>query len=65
MIKNSLQADATSPCIRMCTLDEADVCLGCFRTIDEICRWGRASNDERRAILSDAERRRGESGRTR
>ena len=26
-----------SPCIRHCTLDDADICLGCGRTLDEIC----------------------------
>jgi predicted Fe-S protein YdhL (DUF1289 family) len=37
-----------SPCIRLCTLDDQDVCLGCFRSMAEICAWSRASNDERR-----------------
>ncbi len=40
-----------SPCIRKCTLDDNDVCVGCFRHIDEICAWGSASNDRRREIL--------------
>lgn len=30
-----------SPCVRNCCLGEDDICLGCFRTIDEITSWGR------------------------
>ena len=40
-----------SPCIRLCTLDDQDVCLGCFRSMAEICAWGTASNNERQQIL--------------
>ena len=47
-----------SPCIRVCTLDQDDVCLGCYRNIDEICAWGLADLEERREILARAETRR-------
>ena len=40
-----------SPCIRKCTLDRDDVCVGCFRSIDEICAWAGASNTQRQEIL--------------
>ncbi len=40
-----------SPCIRLCTLDDDDVCIGCFRSMAEICAWGTASNNERQQIL--------------
>jgi len=40
-----------SPCISVCALDEQDICTGCQRTAVEITRWGRMSNDERRAVL--------------
>jgi predicted Fe-S protein YdhL (DUF1289 family) len=46
-----------SPCIRHCTLDDSDVCLGCFRNIDEICAWGSANNEQREQILLKAESR--------
>lgn len=29
----------SSPCVRRCCLDADDICLGCFRTMDEICAW--------------------------
>jgi predicted Fe-S protein YdhL (DUF1289 family) len=47
-----------SPCVRKCTLDGDDVCVGCFRNIDEICAWGGASNTRRREILLQAAARR-------
>lgn len=40
-----------SPCVSICALDESDLCTGCQRSIDEITRWGRMSNDERRDVL--------------
>lgn len=32
-----------SPCIRNCCLDDKDMCLGCFRMLDEILIWSTAS----------------------
>jgi len=46
-----------SPCIRNCCLDEHDICLGCFRSLEEIVAWGDADNQRRREILSNATRR--------
>jgi predicted Fe-S protein YdhL (DUF1289 family) len=40
-----------SPCVSICALDDHDICIGCQRTADEITRWGRLSNDERREVL--------------
>jgi len=47
-----------SPCVRKCTLDNDDICIGCFRSIDEICAWGGAGNEQRREILQKAAARR-------
>lgn len=41
-----------SPCVSVCALDERDICIGCHRTGDEITRWTRMSDDERRDVLS-------------
>ena len=41
-----------SPCVNICALDEADVCVGCQRTVLEITGWSRMSNDQRRAVLA-------------
>ena len=43
--------DYGSPCNRVCTVDpETDLCIGCFRSLDEISRWTRYTNAEREAI---------------
>lgn len=46
-----------SPCIGVCTLDEATVCQGCGRSIDEITRWRSMPDAERDAILARLARR--------
>lgn len=45
------RTDVRSPCVNVCALDERDVCIGCHRTADEILRWTRMSDDERREVL--------------
>ncbi len=61
----TLTTDSTtplqSPCVRKCTLDDDDVCVGCFRNIEEICAWGGASNEQRQQILNQAAARRSET----
>lgn len=46
-----------SPCVSICALDEEDICVGCFRTGNEISHWGSADNDRRRTILAKARER--------
>ena len=42
-----------SPCIRVCTLDESGaICLGCFRTLEEIGAWAGMSDPERSHVMS-------------
>jgi uncharacterized protein len=43
--------DPPSPCVRNCCLDPDDVCLGCHRTIREICDWHKASDAEKTEVL--------------
>lgn len=40
-----------SPCVRNCTLDENDVCLGCGRTLAEITEWLHMDAVSRQAVL--------------
>jgi uncharacterized protein len=48
----SATPEIESPCIKVCTLDATgQVCVGCFRDIDEIASWGRMSNAERAEVL--------------
>jgi predicted Fe-S protein YdhL (DUF1289 family) len=43
-----------SPCINVCELGENNICSGCFRSLDEIARWGYANHEDRRKIVSSA-----------
>lgn len=47
-----------SPCVRNCCLSEDDVCLGCFRSIEEITGWNEADDVTRHHILCNAAARR-------
>lgn len=57
-----------TPCISICKMDRAlgtaaeraagGLCVGCLRTIDEIVDWGKASDDEKRAIVAAIDGRR-------
>ncbi len=61
MIQTGIQKAAVSPCINVCAVDTANgLCQGCFRSLDEISGWSRASNDERLNILDAVARRRKE-----
>jgi len=42
-----------SPCIRVCTLDDNNVCVGCRRTLAEIAAWARMSPDEQCRVLAE------------
>ncbi|WP_309377376.1 DUF1289 domain-containing protein [Rhodoferax sp.] len=47
-----------SPCMSVCQMDEeAALCQGCLRTIDEIRLWGNADDAFKRSIWSDIEAR--------
>jgi len=49
-----------NPCIRHCCLDQDDICLGCYRSVDEILRWSQSSNQQRQEILRACTRRKAE-----
>ncbi|QNE33409.1 DUF1289 domain-containing protein [Sphingomonas sp. NBWT7] len=49
-----------TPCIGICRLDdEGEMCLGCYRTLDEIGAWRDADEARRRLIIERAAGRRG------
>ncbi|MCU1725049.1 MULTISPECIES: DUF1289 domain-containing protein [unclassified Pseudomonas] len=47
-----------SPCISTCRLDEARVCIGCFRHVEDIREWRSADDQRRREICAQAGERR-------
>jgi predicted Fe-S protein YdhL (DUF1289 family) len=41
-----------SPCNSICTIDaKLGVCIGCYRTLDEIASWMRLSDDRKREVV--------------
>ena len=53
--------DPKSPCVSVCVLDDDDICMGCYRSAEEITDWFMSSADQKREILQRA-RERFESG---
>jgi predicted Fe-S protein YdhL (DUF1289 family) len=47
-----------SPCIHVCTLDDEKVCLGCYRSVEEVRNWFRYSDEEKLQAIKNAEERR-------
>jgi len=45
------------PCIKKCCLNEDDICLGCFRTLDDMRCWHTSSLDEKVKMLTLAQKR--------
>jgi predicted Fe-S protein YdhL (DUF1289 family) len=41
-----------SPCVRNCCLDDANICMGCGRSLQEIVAWGTAADADKAAILA-------------
>ena len=50
-----------SPCINTCELNQANICTGCYRSIDEIMDWRELSNDVKEVIIERAKKRKIES----
>ena len=47
-----------SPCVDICSLNDDDICIGCFRSGDEISSWGKMSNEEKIQTLNKVRERR-------
>lgn len=43
--------EPASPCISVCLLDEDDICVGCYRSANEITEWFTASAEVKREML--------------
>lgn len=51
-----------SPCISVCVIDDADVCMGCYRHTSEIVDWLVFDDEDKREVLKRCTRRRKDSG---
>jgi hypothetical protein len=58
--------DLVSPCIGVCQMDTAaELCRGCWRTIDEIASWSTLDRKGRLAIIQRQRERRKAAGQDR
>lgn len=51
-----------SPCQLICTYDEENICVGCYRSAKEVENWDSFSNDEKKQVLELIAKRREEKG---
>lgn len=51
-----------SPCVAVCALDENDVCIGCYRTGNEITQWGEMDNQSKAEVMKNVAKREADSG---
>lgn len=51
-----------SPCVSLCCLDEDDVCMGCFRHLEEITGWHAMTDQQKSELITVLERRRAAAG---
>lgn len=40
-----------SPCVQVCCLDLDDICIGCYRTVEEIREWSLMSVEVKREVI--------------
>ncbi len=46
--------EVDSPCIKICTIHPVErLCIGCYRTIEEITAWSRMAPAQRTAIMTE------------
>lgn len=50
-------SDPASPCISVCVLNAEDICMGCYRSADEVTDWFIASAEEKTRILQRSQKR--------
>lgn len=49
-----MRDEISSPCVKLCVVHpEERLCVGCYRTIEEIAVWSRLTDEARAAIVAD------------
>ena len=54
MEPGKISKEPSSPCKRVCRLDEDGMCVGCFRNLDEIASWSIMGKEEKLDVLRKA-----------
>lgn len=51
-----------SPCQLICTYDSDKICVGCFRSLEEVAKWDSYSEDQKKEVIDNTHKRRAERG---
>ena len=51
------EAMIESPCVKICELNGADICVGCGRSRAEIGGWSAMSNEQKKRVVAAARER--------
>jgi uncharacterized protein len=47
-----VETEVPSPCIGVCSMDDSTgLCLGCYRTMDEIQQWWDLDNPQKQVVV--------------
>jgi len=52
-----MNSTIVKPCIRQCCLDKEDICMGCFRSLNDMKIWHKASMKKKNQMLKVASKR--------
>jgi len=48
------RTEIQSPCVRICVLHQDEgICIGCYRTRDEIGKWSLMTDEERAKLMEE------------
>ena len=53
-----MEENIKSPCKNICKYNKHKICVGCFRSMEEIVRWTSYTNEEKKMVLSNITERR-------
>jgi predicted Fe-S protein YdhL (DUF1289 family) len=49
---NKPKSSIPSPCVNICSLDVNDICIGCYRSGEEIAQWGMLDDGGKKSVLT-------------
>ena len=61
---NQVTDVVASPCSKVCEVDSTNICIGCYRSIDEIVAWRSLNDSEKKVIIEQAENRKDAANRS-
>ena len=56
MTRQERSQPIASPCLNVCKIKN-NICIGCYRTLDEISVWSSLSNENRSKIMDSLKKR--------